>query len=576
MPRPLSPDECQELGRRYYRLKQFQKALETFNNGIDASPTTSLYDHRAACYDKLGDYNAAVKDGRAMIKLDKQDARGYLRTASVLEKMDKPETALGIYKYGMKNVPVEDKNFRLLQQLHDKITRKLSPAKAIDPFTILPVEIAEMILEYFQFNNMVNCMRVSKGWRDYLSKLPRLWMHLDMSKARKPVPRSFVDKAVRRSQNRLTRLTLHQFQHIDVVKNIIRVCKSLEDFEIRSLPTQTAGDSLIGIVQSAQNLKKIVVHVHITTNTATQILRYGSKLEHVDYRGLQTYRYQADWSGPFPNLRFLRIVAPIPADARQLDTRQLFSLTPKLETLILDDLTITQLDLSLANLPLHTLVLKRARLVSALLELPSTLSHLTIDTSWQADLATLHFDTQRNSLPHLTHLKMTGFNNLIPEFLTSFLSCHTPNQQPEDPQPPEATSGAPLQHFSFTGTLFSGIQGLFRGPDNVLTSSPRLITWSLQTLELHGLPVDDDEIEALLTHHPTGLQTIDVSGTKVTGASIKMLADGLKGLREIKVNHCPGIGGRDAIEYAQKRGIKVAYTMGEPEREGKGRRVREF
>jgi F-box/TPR repeat protein Pof3 len=114
MPRPLSPDECQELGRRYYKLKQFQKALDTFNDGIDASPTISLYDHRAACYDKLGDYNAAVKDGRAMIKLDKQDVRGYLRTASLLEKMDKPETALGIYKYGMKNVPVEDKNFRVI------------------------------------------------------------------------------------------------------------------------------------------------------------------------------------------------------------------------------------------------------------------------------------------------------------------------------------------------------------------------------------------------------------------------------------------------------------------------------
>jgi hypothetical protein len=27
--------------------------------------------------------------------------------------MEKPETALGIYKYGMKNVPVSDKNFKV-------------------------------------------------------------------------------------------------------------------------------------------------------------------------------------------------------------------------------------------------------------------------------------------------------------------------------------------------------------------------------------------------------------------------------------------------------------------------------
>lgn len=113
MPRSMTPEEYQELGRRYYKLKQFDKALQTFNDAIDASPTLSLHDHRAACYDKLGEYKAAVEDGRAMIKLDKQDVRGYLRTASVLEKMELPERALGIYKYGMKHVPVDDKNFQV-------------------------------------------------------------------------------------------------------------------------------------------------------------------------------------------------------------------------------------------------------------------------------------------------------------------------------------------------------------------------------------------------------------------------------------------------------------------------------
>ena len=113
MPRSMTPEEYQELGRRYYKLKQFDKALQTFNDAIDASPTLGLHDHRAACYDKLGEYKAAVEDGRAMIKLDKQDVRGHLRTASILEKMGLPERALGIYKYGMRHVPVEDRNFQV-------------------------------------------------------------------------------------------------------------------------------------------------------------------------------------------------------------------------------------------------------------------------------------------------------------------------------------------------------------------------------------------------------------------------------------------------------------------------------
>ena len=116
MARKMCPEEYQELGRQYYKLKQYEKALETLSQGIDAFPTVGLYDHRAATYDKLQNHNAAVKDGREMIKLDKKDLKGYLRTASVLEKMEKPDIALGIYKYGLKNVPVNDKNYTVCDE----------------------------------------------------------------------------------------------------------------------------------------------------------------------------------------------------------------------------------------------------------------------------------------------------------------------------------------------------------------------------------------------------------------------------------------------------------------------------
>lgn len=113
MARRTSPEEYQELGRRYYKLQQYEQAIDVLTQGIEVAPTLGLYDHRAASYDKLKDFNAAVKDGREMIKLDKKEVKGYLRTASVLEKMEKPDTALGIYRYGMKNVSVDDKNFKV-------------------------------------------------------------------------------------------------------------------------------------------------------------------------------------------------------------------------------------------------------------------------------------------------------------------------------------------------------------------------------------------------------------------------------------------------------------------------------
>lgn len=115
MSRTASAEDYKELGKTYYKQKQYAKALSAFTSAIDVSvvPTVSLYDYRAACHEKLCDFNAAVKDGREAIRTNKRDVRGYLRTANALQQLNRAETALGIYKYGMKNVPVKNKDFEV-------------------------------------------------------------------------------------------------------------------------------------------------------------------------------------------------------------------------------------------------------------------------------------------------------------------------------------------------------------------------------------------------------------------------------------------------------------------------------
>jgi F-box/TPR repeat protein Pof3 len=146
-----------------------------------------------------------------------------------------------------------------------------------------------MVLEYLPFRNLVNCTRVSKGWRDYISKLYRLWMHLDLSEAKKPVPRSFVDKAVRRSNYRLARFTIHRFQHLDVVLNIAKACKDLADIELLSLPIQ-ASASLIELARRAPKLKRYVLHTDTSADTIQQILHHRPTLEHAEFRSLSDAR----------------------------------------------------------------------------------------------------------------------------------------------------------------------------------------------------------------------------------------------------------------------------------------------
>lgn len=52
-------------------------------------PTVEQYDRRVACYERLKNYNAALKDSREMIRFNRQDIKGYLRMGSILQKVNK-------------------------------------------------------------------------------------------------------------------------------------------------------------------------------------------------------------------------------------------------------------------------------------------------------------------------------------------------------------------------------------------------------------------------------------------------------------------------------------------------------
>jgi len=455
-------------------------------------------------------------------------------------------------------------SLQLLQQLHDKTTRKLSPAKSVDPLTVLPVELAELVLEYLAFRQRVNCMRVSRGWRDYIGKLPRLWMHLDLSGARRPVPRKFIDKAVRRSENRLTRVTLHRFEHIDVLKNVAKACKNLTDLEFISLP-HAMSSTLIDIVQYASSLEKIVVHPLISMDTMTGIMNTRPTLKHVGFHEVQPSRHLAPWKGPFPFLEHITLHFPgaLP-QATSVMLSSLFNSTPTLKHLDLVAQGIhnaTFLD-RCSTLPLETFILKTGPTNFPLL--PPTLRKFSLNYIAAGDLGDADSPRMlRCRLPHLTHLSLFEVNNFDADRIEELLDVYVDDEG----QLHNLEGAAPLQSLTFRGLPSDDNVGFFSKKTNSLFArSPRVLTPALQHLDLAKQAVGDDDVEHLLEHEVTGLTSVDFSYSYITGASIKMLVDKLPGLKSIYADNCSRISGRDAIEYARRKGVFVSCTMGE----GKG------
>jgi F-box/TPR repeat protein Pof3 len=461
-----------------------------------------------------------------------------------------------------------------LQQLHDKITRTLSPAKSVDPLTVLPVELAEMVLEHLAFRNLVNCMRVSRGWRDYIAKLPRLWMHLDLSGARRPVPRKFVNQAVRRSEARLTRVTIHRFEHVDMVKNIARACKDLTELDFISLP-HAMSSTLVDIARLAPKLEKFVVRPEITLDTANQILGTRPTLKHIGFNAVKGSNWAAEWQGSY-DLETCNIHFENTTEIGNASLRLMLRRASRLQTLSFSRakvdsdflLSIQPSDSRHFSSPLTSLIMRQVEFSHDQFPiLPSTLQRLVIEYNGSFDLQVGSLNSRLNglmqsNLPYLTHLALSDINGLSADLMDVFLDTYLN----EDLYIRDVQDAAPLQSLSIHGVLHKDHQtmgGLFMDPqDGVLARSERILTPALQHLDIATLPVNDNEIEQLLKRK-TGITSIDISHTQITGASIKMLADGLNNLKTIKADNCPRINGRDAIEYARRKGITVSCSMGE-------------
>ena len=162
----------------------------------------SLLDYRHAIYVRKDDLDASLKDAKSMVRLDRTDARGYIRCAAVEKLCSHPSAALKYLEHGVRSVTASDANLPLLNDeiktLRDQITADLVASRPKDPLAILPLEILELILSYIDFRQNIRMLRVSRSWKRLLSQIRPLTEVLSFPGSRKHITPKMLLSSLRR------------------------------------------------------------------------------------------------------------------------------------------------------------------------------------------------------------------------------------------------------------------------------------------------------------------------------------------------------------------------------------------
>ncbi|KAF2196128.1 hypothetical protein GQ43DRAFT_476603 [Delitschia confertaspora ATCC 74209] len=591
MARTLSANEYRELGKRFYKQKEYQKAIEAFTDGIESSDKTNieLLESRALIYAKLKDFNNALKDGRAMIKASLSSSRGYLRTGQILQMQEKWGPAVDLYRYALKRVSAEDEKLSLLQVELDKLTRQIAPPKAIDPFTVLPVELVQMVLSYMNFRDIVICRRVCKGWNNYLIRNPNLWTNMDLSLAKQSVSGRFIKNCMCWSKYKMTRATLHRFADPSVLRSLTTYCKDLTELEFITGPL--ISNSICEITSCAKNLQKFVYGAEVTLNIVSQVLHYRPGLVHAEFNNITSTAHSADWTVDMPGLKVLSLKAH-KRFICNLRLSELFLRAPALENLTLKNLgdsTWDPVTPSYNRLPLTHLNLVNQE-VFVFPPLPRTLTHLTLHPWYPVKIpkpenvnsallstpdeisGVTIWNATRCHLTNITHLYLHHISNLHPYFLDIILNKYVDDSSEADADLKEVSlqNCTALTSLSLANNILASTTDLIS-----LLSIQRIATPALTELDLTGLPITDEDVEPFPTLLPS-LTHLNLSKTEITGAGVKDLVDRLRkpGLRKLVLDYCYNISSQDVIWYARRKGIDVSFRVSEHGGIGGGKKVR--
>ncbi|PGH06267.1 F-box/TPR repeat protein Pof3 [Blastomyces parvus] len=516
---------------------------------IGGGDTVGILDNRAATHCKLKAHNAGLQDGRRMIEENKTDSRGYLRTAKILQLMGKHDRALQTYQYALRVLPSDDPGRQQIKILAAKLEKRFK--QPTDYFALLPLELISMIFEYLDLKSLLSALRVSKHWNMVLNSLPKLWTHLDLSKANQTrVSLKSIQAFLRRSHWRLTRASLCHLDKDDFPK-LIAGLQKIPSFEHLEVLTSFSPDFDVARVYTLTGLRTLVCSEVSLMKFShfRKVLTDCPLLERVEVaiRPAPLSVYET-FPAKLPNLKSLTIHGYLLLGSRYavsalelpfLRNATLFDLTPNLEELYLihrfSPVPFEMRNvLKVSDLP----KLKRLGLIgikfSNYPELPESIEHLSLSMSEYDPPIILPSDTISARTPNLKTLILQRFRyDELGPFLISF-----------------SKSKSSLTHLD--------LEGCHLHVEDLLIAMMGGNLENILSLNISGLAEIDDKIINNIIDMVPNLRELDISRTQVKEYSMKRLLESDKSkLKKLVVHKMETPFSRDFIDYARSKGLEI-------------------
>jgi hypothetical protein len=392
--------DCIQRGKLAYKNGKYEDAAKLF--GAARTSATRPQDVLSSCDLQIGalvkikSIEPALTIAKDMIRVNRKDARGYIRAAQVERLAERPAAAARWYQHGLKHISPSDPLYVSLQsgikKCENQITQAAVRAKPCDPFMTLPVEVARIVLSHLDYRQTTAILRVSKAWRSFLTKEEPLLTTVDFSQARKDVNISALGACLRRLKQYPKEATLTNLTDNAAKDMSGRMPRWLDENTLQKLVL--ADKVAFSVYRIPKEAKLVYLEARVSDSEHIEILSRSPSLKRMNLSIVTVQPFLAPVA--HNTLEHLRL-----SSAHRITALRSELNLPMLRSLRLDRIDVTMLHFDWSAL--RVLHLTRCR-VSRGLRLTNTLTDLILDDNMWSGISHYHPQNQL-VLPDLASLR---------------------------------------------------------------------------------------------------------------------------------------------------------------------------